>query len=133
MTRKEAREEVFILIFEKIFNDESAGSLLELASLVRDITPDDYIEDTFKGVCDKQTEIDGIISRLAVGWNISRISKTSLAVLRLAIYEMKYNDSIPVSVSINEAVEICKKYATKEDASFVNGILSSVAKEIENA
>ena len=133
MTRKEAREEVFILIFEKIFNDEPTDVLLELASLVRDITPDDYIKSTFEGVSEKSAEIDGVISRLAVGWTVNRISKTTLAVLRLAIYEMKYNDSIPISVSINEAVELCKKYATKEDASFVNGILSSVAKELQNA
>ena len=75
-------------------------------------------------------EIDGLISENTVGWKIERISKTALAVLRLSIFEIKYMDDIPLSVSINEAVEICKKYATGEDASFVNGILSSIAKKL---
>ena len=62
--------------------------------------------------------------------SIKRISKTALCILRLAIYEMKYFDEIPVSVSINEAVELCKKYATNDDASFVNGILATVSKSL---
>ena len=78
-------------------------------------------------------KIDGIISKNAVGWSINRITKTSLAVLRLAIYEIEFVEDIPVSVSINEAVELTKKYSTKEDSSFVNGILSTVAKAKENA
>ena len=83
----------------------------------------------FKGVYENLETLDNIISENAIGWNISRISKTALSVLRLSIFEIKFIEDIPVSVSINEAVELCKKYATKEDASFVNGILSTVAKE----
>ncbi|MBR4072454.1 MAG: transcription antitermination factor NusB [Clostridia bacterium] len=128
MTRKEARDITFILIFEKLFSDSSPDEILQLASEVRDIEPDDYVTDVFKGVCEKEEELTSIISQKAIGWSISRISKTSLAVLKLAIYEIKYMDSIPNSVSINEAVELCKKYATQDDASFVNGILASVVK-----
>lgn len=132
MTRKEAREETFILTFEKEFNSDSLEDVISLAAEVRDITPDDYIKNTFFGIFSCLDELDAIISDCAVGWNINRISKTALAVLRLAIYEIKKVDEIPVSVSINEAVELCKKYATKEDASFVNGILSTVAKREAN-
>lgn len=128
MTRKEAREEAFILIFEKIFNDAEPAEILEIAAEVRDLVPDDYINQVFLGVYDKKEELDALIEEKAIGWKIGRISKTSLAILRLAIFEIKYIDSIPESVSINEAVELCKKYATKEDASFVNGILASVVK-----
>lgn len=128
MTRKMAREEAFILIFEKAFNDGTIEEILELASQVRDLEPDDYINRVFKGVYDNIEELDGIISENAVGWKINRISKTTLSVLRLSIFEIKYLEDIPNSVSINEAVELCKKYATKEDASFVNGILSTVVK-----
>lgn len=128
MTRKMAREEAFILIFEKAFNDGTVEEILELASQVRDLEPDDYINRVFKGVYDNIEELDGIISENAVGWKINRISKTALSVLRLSIFEIKYLEDIPNSVSINEAVELCKKYATKEDASFVNGILSTVVK-----
>lgn len=130
MTRRQAREEAFILIFEKAFNDDSVDEILELAADVRDLTPDDYIKAVFSGVYEKLEVLDEVISANSIGWNISRISKTALCVLRLAIFEIKFMDSIPVPVSINEAVELCKKYATNDDASFVNGILSTVAKNI---
>ena len=129
MKRKLAREEAFILIFEKNFNNESVEDILQLANEVRDLKPDDYIKTVFIGVYENLETLDNIISENAIGWNISRISKTALSVLRLSIFEIKFIEDIPVSVSINEAVELCKKYATKEDASFVNGILSTVAKE----
>ena len=127
MTRRQAREEAFILIFEKVFNTDSVDEILELAAEVRDLTPDDYIKTVFTGVYENIDELDELISANSIGWNIKRISKTALCVLRLAIFEIKFIDSIPVSVSINEAVELCKKYATTDDASFVNGILSTVA------
>ena len=130
MTRKQAREETFILIFEKQFSDNSVEEILELAQEVRDINPDDYMKKVFFGVYQNKDEIDNIISNNAIAWKIDRISKTALALLRLCIFEMKFCDDIPVSVSINEAVELCKKYAGKEDSSFINGILSSVSKTL---
>ena len=130
MTRKQAREEAFILIFEKEFNDNSIEDILETAAEARDLVPDDYINRVFKGVYDSLGKLDSLISESSVGWSITRISKTALCIMRLAIFEMKYIEEIPVSVSINEAVELCKKYATENDASFVNGILSTVAKAL---
>lgn len=131
MTRKQAREEAFILIFEKIFNSDSLEDVLECAKQVRDIEPDDYVKNVFFGVYEHLEELDSFIASNSKGWSINRISKTALSVLRLALFEMRYVESIPVSVSINEAVELCKKYATKEDASFVNGILSTAARSAE--
>lgn len=130
MTRKQAREEAFILVFEKEFNDNGIEDILEAAAEARDLVPDDYINAVFRGVYEHLEELDSLISESSVGWNIKRISKTALCIMRLAIFEMKYLDDIPVSVSINEAVELCKKYATENDASFVNGILSTVAKAL---
>ena len=130
MTRREAREEAFILIFEKQFNSAENDEILEIAAEVRDLKPNDYIKTVFNGVYDNLDEIDNLISENAIGWKIARIAKVSLCILRLAVFEIKYMDDIPVSVSINEAVELAKKYATKEDASFINGILSSVAKKV---
>lgn len=130
MTRREAREEAFILIFEKQFNLADTSEILEIASEVRDLKPDNYIKTVFSGVYDNIESIDNVISENAIGWKIGRISKVSLCILRLAIFEIKFMDDIPVSVSINEAVELAKKYATKEDASFINGILSSVEKKV---
>ena len=84
-----------------------------------------------KGVRNKIMEVDKKISEnLKPGWKISRISKVSLSILRLALYEMMYDDSIPVSVSINEAVELTKKYSVEDEAAFVNGVLGSVAKTL---
>ncbi len=130
MTRRQAREEAFILIFEEVFNNDSVDEILDLAAEVRELTPDDYIKTVFSGVYDKLDELDEVISANSIGWNIKRISKTALCILRLAIFEIKYMEAIPTAVSINEAVELCKKYATTDDASFVNGILSTVAKNV---
>lgn len=130
MTRREARDEAFILIFEKQFNQADTAEILELAKEVRDLKPNEYIKTVFFGVYDNLEVLDSAVSKYAIGWKISRISKVSLCILRLAIYEIMFMDDIPASVSINEAVELCKKYATKEDAAFVNGILSSVNKEL---
>ena len=130
MTRRQAREEAFILIFEKVFNSDSVEEILDLAAEVRELTPDDYIKTVFSGVYDKLDELDEVISANSIGWNIKRISKTALCILRLAIFEIKYMEAIPTAVTINEAVELCKKYATTDDASFVNGILSTVAKNV---
>lgn len=133
MTRKQAREEAFILIFEKEFNNESLTDILSLAEEVRDIKADDYVKKVFFGTFDNISDIDNLISDNALGWNIARITKTALALLRLAIFEINFCDDIPISVSINEAVELAKKYATQEDASFINGILSTIVKKKENA
>lgn len=130
MKRRQAREEAFILIFEKQFNSADVEEILEIANEVRDLKPDEYINTVFKGVYDNLEELDKIIGEKAIGWKISRISKTALCIMRLAIFEIKFMEDIPVSVSINEAVELAKKYATPEDASFINGILSSVEKSL---
>ena len=111
-------------------NSNETDEILETAKEVRDLEPDEYINKVFPGVYEHIEEIDRLISENSVGWSIKRISKTALCILRLAIYEMKYFDEIPVSVSINEAVELCKKYATNDDASFVNGILATVSKSL---
>lgn len=129
MTRREAREEALILVFEKEFNSDSLEEIIETAKEVRDIEPDEYITQVFYGVFDNLEAIDDIISKYSVGWSIKRITKIALAILRLAIYEIKFVDAIPVSVSINEAVELAKKYSTKEDSAYINGVLSSVSKE----
>ena len=130
MTRKQAREEAVILILEKVFNSDSVEEVLELAAEVRNFEADDYIKSVFFGVYSNLEEIDNIISENSIGWKINRISKTALSVLRLAIFEIKYMEDIPQSVTINEAVELCKTYASKEESAFVNGILSTVAKSL---
>ena len=130
MTRTEARNEAFILVFEKIFSNESVEDIISLATDSRDFEMDNdgYIISAFKGVYENVEELDSVIEKYLTNWTIDRISKVALAVLRLAIYEIKFMDDIPESVSIDEAVELCKKYSTTDDASFVNGLLGSIVR-----
>ena len=129
LTRKEARENAFILIFEKTFNDISLEEILETAKSVRDFSTDEYVERVLFGVYENVENLDALISENAKGWKIERISRVVLSLMRLAIFEMLYIPEIPVSVSVNEAVVLCKKYATEDDASFLNGILGTVSRK----
>ena len=129
LTRKQARENAFILIFEKSFNDISVEELLETSKSVREFETDDYVETVLSGVYDTLSDIDAIITENAKGWKIDRISRVVLSLIRLAIYEILYIPEIPVNVSVSEAVVLCKEYATDEDASYLNGILGTVARK----
>lgn len=131
MKRHQMREYAFILIFEKIFTDETADEILETASECEEIEVNQNVESLFRGVYDHVEELDGIIAKYLKNWSLSRISKVALAILRLAVYEIKYCDEVPLSVSIDEAVELAKAYSTTEDAGFINGALGSYAKELE--
>ena len=130
LTRREEREQAFILLFEKSFNDDvSVSELYEMAVENEVISESEFAKNlTFK-VTENLDEINAAIERNSVKWKMNRISKVALAVMRLAFCEILYYDDIPVGVSINEAVELCKKYASKDDYSFVNGVLSAIAKE----
>lgn len=131
ISRYKMREQAFFLCFESLFSDTDIDELADNAGDARDEFLSDYALSCAKGVKEHQEDIDALISdNLKKGWKISRISKVSLALLRLAIYEMKYCDDVPVSVSINEAVELSKKYTLKDDTAFINGVLGSVAKSL---
>lgn len=131
MTRHESRELAFILIFEKSFQQEmSVTELIDSAVELELFPRNDFAENLAKKVYLKLDEIDAVINENLVGWSAKRISKTTKAILRLAVCEMLYSENMPVGVAINEAVEIAKKYATTDDASYINGVLGSVAKKI---
>ena len=127
MKRTEAREYAFKLIYEAdIQKDKPLSDLIADTAEGQEFTADRYICRALSGVAEHREEIDVIISENAHGWKLSRISKTSGAILRLAIYEMLYGD-IPFSVAINEAVELAKKYDHEKSPKFINGILNAVA------
>lgn len=131
LSRREAREQAFALLFEKSFQpDETMADLISLNLENELIEADTFANGLAVAATENGTEIDAVIEKYSVGWRINRISKVSLAVLRLAICEILFYDDIPVGVSINEAVELCKKYASEDEYSFVNGILGSLSKEI---
>lgn len=129
MTRRQAREKAFALLFEKSFNsDVSMRDIIDFALSERLMAIDSFSSSIALKAWENIFEIDDLIEKNAIGWKKSRISKVTLAILRLAICELLFFDEIPVSVSINEAVELCKIYADEADASFVNGILGSISK-----
>ncbi len=134
MTRREIREQAFVLLFEKMFNSEC--TLADLAAYADEcglFTADPFAMEIASCTVDNIANIDERLSALSVKWSLNRLSKVTLTVLRLAASEILYFDDIPVSVSINEAVELAKRYATAEDASFINGILGSLARSFEGA
>ena len=87
----------------------------------------EYITKKFENIVEKITEIDAAVNEVAKGWKTTRMGKVDLTIIRLAVYEMKYEEDIPVKVAINEAVELAKQYGTDDSPAFVNGILAKLA------
>jgi len=128
MTRSEARELAFILLFEKTFSSEPMSSLIQTAQEEEGYEPDDFCRRIAEGAAEHLSEIDGLIAANSQNWKLERISRIPLSALRVAVYEMLFEDDIPESVSINEAVELTKKFSTQADSSFVNGVLGAIAR-----
>lgn len=125
LSRSEAREQAFMLLFSKSFDDEPLEDTIEDNAEMFEGGVCGYAQAVVTAIECKKDEIDAEISKfLKKGWTISRISRLSLAILRLAIYEIKYIDNVPDSVAVNEAVELAKKY-TIDESKFVNGILGA--------
>lgn len=131
MNRRDAREQAFIFVFEGTFTNDSLEEIIDSAKIARGIEICDFTKKIFNGINDNKLVIDGLIEKNIVGWKKDRLPRVAISILRLAVFEMLYEDKVPMGVSINEAVELTKKYSTKEDAAFVNGILGSIYKEIE--
>lgn len=128
MTRRELRENVFKMLFRVEFHEEAEMNEQmdlfgeELGNLKEaDL---EYIQSKCNNIFEHLSEIDQSINEKSQGWKTNRMSKVDLTLIRLAVYEITYEEDIPVKVSINEAVEIAKKYGTDESSSFVNGVLA---------
>ncbi len=131
MTRRELRENTFKMLFRKEFYpveelEEQFEYFTESLENLSD-TDREYIHNKVFGTIGKIEEIDDVIAGVAEGWKINRMSKVDLTIMRLAYYEMKFDDDIPVIVAINEAVELAKKYGGDDSSSFINGILAKLA------
>jgi len=133
ITRQQAREALFCLLFETEFrNGEDPVSIYELACDNREIPNDKYIREAYFGIISKADVLDRIIGNYSKGWKADRLSKVSRSVLRIAAYEMVFMDSIPMNVSISQAVELTLKYGEDKSKSFVNGVLSGLFKDIDS-
>ena len=128
MNRKTARENAFILLFEQASkNDETCEEIFEKAVNVRALECDDFVKKVFFGVNENLKVIDEYIEKCIVGWKSARLSIVSKAVLRLAIYELMFADDIPAKVSINEAIELSKKFDDEKAYMLINGALNAAA------
>lgn len=144
MSRKKAREIALHLIFELGFGAFEAENVMTdrldqeiMQSLSGDValyadaldeSQTKYIVSTVKGVAAHLEELDAQIAANAKGWNISRLSRITVAILRLAIYEMTYVEDVPTGAAINEAVELAKTYDSEETGAYVNGVLGAIAR-----
>lgn len=131
MIRTELREHVFKMLFQIEFNDpEDMPEHLKLyfENLEHATDQDkDYIQTKYEAIADKADEIDTLIDEKSEKWKTKRMNKVDLTILRLAVYEMKWDDDVPVGVAINEAVELAKKFSGEEGPVFVNGVLAKLA------
>ena len=129
MSRHSTREQIFKLLFQIEFNELDEVPLLKELFFELDeqsLSEEDknYISEKFNLIMEKRTEIDDMISKKSVGWTIDRMGKVEITLLRVAIYEILYDDSVPSSVAINEAVELAKTYGPEESYKFINGLLA---------
>lgn len=145
MTRRGIRETIFLIVFKAEFNNQEDMEEQIQFSIDKVVHPEEdpedvalceigkikdgdlpYIEEKSKKILSMLPELDGIIGQAAEGWQIGRIGKPELAILRLAVYEMFYDEEVPFKVAINEAVELAKKYCNPDAGGFINGVLAKV-------
>lgn len=132
MTRAVIREHIFKILFRAEFY--SAQEMKQQINYYLEDVPEinekdaDYITDKVLKTVDKIPELDELINEVSVGWPTTRLGKAELTIMRLAVYEMRFDEDIPVKVAINEAVELSKKYGADSAPSFVNGVLAKLAK-----
>ena len=130
MTRKELRENVFRMLFHKEFHEECEmeEQYIFYKNAVASMSEEDsqYVHDKVFKIIEKLEDIDNAIDGVSIDWNVKRMSKVDLTIMRLAYFELKYDEDIPVKVAINEAVELAKTYGGDDSPSFVNGILGKL-------
>ena len=132
MSRTELREHIFRMLFRIEFN--SAEEMKEQEDFyfedLEEATGKDqeYILDKYRAIVEKKEEIDALLNEVSEGWKTTRMNRVDLTIMRLAVYEIKWDEDVPTGVAINEAVELAKKYSSDDGPAFVNGILAKVVK-----
>ena len=133
MGRREMREHIFKLLFLNEFNgtEEMPQQIQLYFDGLEDLNPIEqaYMENKYAKITERLEELDSILNEKRAGWKTKRMSKVDLNILRLAVYEMKYDEDVPVKVAIIVAIEISKSFGGEDSASFVNGVLGKIASE----
>lgn len=130
MRRSKVREHIFKMLFSIGFDAADADEQIELyLEQVEEASEEErgYMRKKVKDIAAHEEEIDAMINEHTTGWKTGRMNKVDLSVLRLAVYEMKWDDEVPVKVAINEAVELAKNFSGDEGSAFVNGVLGKLA------
>lgn len=124
MNRRTAREKAMQVLFQHDINESDSAQAIE--SFLGSEERNEFLYAIVSGVKEHITEIDATITEHLANWKMDRIASVEKTILRIATYEIKYMDDIPASVSINEAIELAKKYGDEKSGSFVNGVLSKI-------
>ena len=132
MSRRKARENAFLMIFEAAYHENGYYEIL-LTNTDKEKPEVEYTVECVRGVFEHISEIDAFISDHSIKWKNERISKVSLAILRLALYEMLFGKTVEKVIAINEAVELAKLYSEDESPGFINAILGGIAKTLNGA
>lgn len=136
MSRSIAREVAMKLVYSQMLGGaDTADAILEKSEIAEMLSEADlsFAREIAEGVFEHVEELDAAISEHAIGWTLERIAKVDLSILRIAVYEMLHRKDVPVGASINEAVELAKRFCGENSYSFINGILGTVAKELPEA
>ena len=128
INRRKSREIAFALLFEWSFHEYSVDDMISSASTARDLEIDDFAHKLADCTIAHYVQIDHLIEQYSANWKLARISRVALASLRIALCELMYFDDIPQGVTINEAVELVKKYGAEEESAYINGILGGYAR-----
>ena len=133
MRRREQREHIFKLLFMTHFNsqEEMPDQLAFYFESLEELEEKDqtYMKEKYENILGHVEEIDELLNEYSKGWKTTRMNRVDLNALRLAVYELKYDDEVPVGVAINEAVELAKRFGGDTSGSFVNGILGKIANQ----
>lgn len=133
MLRTELREHIFKMLFQVEFNDSAAmaENMNYYFETLEDAEEKDkqYIQNKYEAIVSHTKEIDELLNENATGWKTTRMNKVDLSILRLAVYEIKWDEDVPDKVAINEAVELAKRFGGDSSPSFVNGVLAKFAKQ----
>ena len=132
MKRSEAREQAFNIVYELNFHDDkSVKELIDSATEARELKIDPFARALAEKTGEMRILLDDIINKYSAKWKVERLSTVAAALLRMSLCEILYSEDVPASVSINEAVELAKKYGSDEDAPFINGVLGAFVRDQE--
>lgn len=130
LTRREVREGAFIILYQTLFG-KSAEDICELNEEAFGLVKTEETDEIVNGVLAHDEELEQVIAKYSTTRSVARIAKINMVIMKIAVYEMKYCDRVPNAAAINEAVELSKKYAYKQDSSFINGVLNAYLGELD--